>query len=495
MLLTSVVMAGNDDKGDQLMQQADSLYAAQQYKQALESASAALPLCKGTDLEADCLNLLAVINIRLSNYEEAANYAKQGYVLDEKSGDPDVISSSLNTLAAIYMGANQEQEAEKYVLKGIEMAEKANNPNRMAILQAMASEIYHAQGNDQKALTYIEKAYEIDKAQGNEGRAMVRLAQKASALIGLHDYQQAIKVLEEVIPFLQKAGDRQSLGIACNKMGMAQYALNHETEAIEYYRQAADIFQQLDDPYNEIHARKGLYEALWKQDPDEAKTQLDRFTSLKDSIYNNTSADKLAKYNAEFGNDWLQIENHQQRKAKQIAILAAVVAILLALVIWFLMRRRQQQQQRINAELSQRIKELQEKYNVLNEQYDHVVLTSTEDDNKLEATDREFLQRTINTINELIQTGQIDANHVADRLGLSLFQFRQRLMALTDETPQSFIQTVRMRRARHLLEQHPEMNVSEVAMLCAYNDTSNFTRAFKRTFGLSPSQYLDKQKQ
>ena len=365
----------------------------------------------------------------------------------------------------------------------------------MAILQAMASEIYHAQGNDQKALTYIEKAYEIDKAQGNEGRAMVRLAQKASALIGLHDYQQAIKVLEEVITFLQKAGDRQSLGIACNKMGMAQYALNHETEAIEYYRQAADIFQQLDDPYNEIHARKGLYEALWKQDPDEAKTQLDRFTSLKDSIYNNTSADKLAKYNAEFGNDWLQIENHQQRKAKQIAILAAVVAILLALVIWFLMRRRQQQQQRINAELSQRIKELQEKYNVLNEQYDHVVLTSTEDDNKLEATDREFLQRTINTINELIQTGQIDANHVADRLGLSLFQFRQRLMALTDETPQSFIQTVRMRRARHLLEQHPEMNVSEVAMLCAYNDTSNFTRAFKRTFGLSPSQYLDKQKQ
>ena len=95
MLLTSVVMAGNDDKGDQLMQQADSLYAAQQYKQALESASAALPLCKGTDLEADCLNLLAVINIRLSNYEEAANYAKQCYVLDEKSGDPDVISSEI----------------------------------------------------------------------------------------------------------------------------------------------------------------------------------------------------------------------------------------------------------------------------------------------------------------------------------------------------------------------------------------------------------------
>ena len=483
-------------KGEQLLEQADSLYGVQQYKEALAVAREALPLCKGTEQEADCLNLLAIINTRLSDYDEAALYAKQCFALDEKSGDPDVMSSSLNTLAGIYIGANQPKEAEQYVLKGIEMAEKANNPNRMAILLAMASEVYHAQGNDQKALPYIERAYEIDKKAGNEPRAMVRLAQKASVLIGLHDYRRAEQVLKEVIPFLRQTPDRHSLGIACNKMGMALLSQQREGEAIPYYKEAADIFLQLGDPYNEVHARRGLYESLWKQNPDEAKKQLDRFNNLKDSIYSNTSAERLAKYNAEFGNDWLQLENHEQRRAKLWAIMAAVAAIALAVGIWLFMRKRHRQQQRINAELSERIKELSERYNTLNEHYDNALATSGQEEEeehpKLTAADREFLERTIKTVNVLIQEGQIDANHVADRLGLSLFQFRKRLTAITDETPQSFIQTIRMRRARYLLDKHPEMNVSEVAALCAYNDTPNFTRAFKRTFGLTPTQYLEK---
>lgn len=403
------------------------------------------------------------------------------------------MSSSLNTLAAIYMGANQEKEAEKYILTGIEMAEKANNPNRMAILQAMASEVYHAQGNDRKALTYIEKAYEIDKSHGNEERAMIRQAQKASVLIGLHDYQKAEQVLNEVIPYLRKTQDKHSLGIACNKMGMAQYSMKHVGEAIEYYREAADIFMALGDPYNEIHARKGLYEALWSQDADEAKQQLERFTSLKDSIYSNTSAENLAKYNAQFGNDWLQVENHEQRLAKLWAIVAAIVAILIAVIVWYCMRRRQQQQVRLNAELSIRIRELREKYDILNEQYDNAISTNKQDSGEeLTAVDRQFLEKTTNVVNELMQSGQIDANHVAERLNMSLFQFRQRLTAITDETPQSFIQNIRMRRACHLLDNHPEMNISEVALLCAYNDTPNFTRAFKKNFGLTPTQYLDK---
>lgn len=157
------------------------------------------------------------------------------------------------------------------------------------------------------------------------------------------------------------------------------------------------------------------------------------------------------------------------------------------------MRRRQQRQTRINAQLSEHIQELREKYDVLNEQYDNAIATSTKEElTELNATDRDFIEKTVNIINELILSGQIDANHVAERLGMSLFQFRQRLTALTDETPQNFIQNVRMKRARHLLDNHTELNISEIATLCAYNDTPNFTRAFKKTFGVTPTQYLDR---
>lgn len=495
LLLPSRLMA--DARGDQLLEKADSLYAAQQYRDALDAAREALPLTRGTESEANCLNLLAIINIRLSDYDEAARYAKACYEMDQKSGDPDVMSSSLNTLAAIYMGANQPKEAEQYVLKGIEMAEKADNPGRMAVLQAMASEVYHAQGDDKRALPYIERAYEIDRQMGNEARAMVRLAQKASVLIGLHDYQEAEATLGRVIPFLRKTADRQSLGIALNKMGMALFSQHREQEAIPYYREAAGIFMQLGDPYNEIHARRGLYESLWKQSPDEAKRQLDRFNDLKDSIYNNVSAENLARYNAEFGNDWLQIENHAERRAKLWAIAASVAIALIAVGVWWLMRRRQQRQQRINAELSEHIRELNEKYDELSEHYDNAIATAShrDDGTELNVSDREFLERMVGTVNKLIREGRPDASSVAEQMGMSLYQLRQRLDSVTGDKPQEFIAAIRMQRARHLLDAHPELNISEIATLCAYNDTPNFTRAFKKTFGLTPTQYLERQKE
>lgn len=494
MMLPCKAMA--DTEGDLLFERADSLYGAQQYKEALEAARMALPLTKGTETYADCLNLLAITNIRLSDYAEAARYAKECYALDEKTGDPDVMSSSLNTLAAIYMGANQPKEAEQYVLRGIEMAEKADNPKRMAILQAMASEVYHAMGDDQKALPYIERAYEIDKQMGNEARAMVRLAQKASVLIGMHRYDEAEATLRQVIPFLRQTPDRQSLGIALNKMGMALLSQHREQEAIAYYREAADIFRQLGDPYNEVHARRGLYESMWKHDPDEAKRQLDRFNDLKDSIYNNVSAETLARYNAEFGNDWLQIENHEQKRMTLWATVLAVVIGIVAVGVWWLMRRRHQRQTRINAELSENIRELNKKYDLLSEHYDHAISTSPARDSstELNSSDREFLERAVTTVNRLIHKGQPDANRLAEQMGMSLYQLRQRLTSVIGETPQDFIATIRMRRARHLLDNHPEMNITEIATLCAYNDTPNFTRAFKKTFGLTPTQYLDRQK-
>ena len=481
---------------------AEWYYAQQQYTEAVSYAKQALPLCKNTDTEADCLSLLAITNVRLADYEEAAKYAKLCYAKDEASGDPDLMSSSLNTLAAIYMGAGQPNEAEKYVLKGIEMAKKANNPARMAVLQGMASEVYHAQGNDQEALKHIDLAYEIDEKAGNEPKCMVRLTQKASILIGLHDYKEAEKVLGRVIPYFRKTGNGHELAIACNKMGMTLLSQERPAEAVPYYREAADILQKMGDIYNEVHARRGLYESLWKDNPDEAKEELDRFNYLKDSIYTHESAEQLARYNAEFGNDWLQLENHSQRMQKLQAVGLAVVIALIAIGVWFVMRRRNRRQKTLNEQLRNSLQQLNEQYRQLNIQYDHALQTTTakaeskdgEEDDNVSAADREFLEKTINIVNQLISDGGVDATSVAARLNMSLFQFRQRLSKVTEETPQTFIQMIRMKRARHLLDNHPELNINEIAVLCAYNDTPNFTRAFKKVFGLTPTQYQEKQK-
>lgn len=465
----------------------------QRYADAERYLLQALPLLHGgadRQTEADCLNLLGVVYVRLSEYDNAAKYALQCYQLDEASGDADRISSSLNTLAGIYMGGGQPQEAEQYILKAIDMARRADNPARMAVLQGMASEVYHALGNDREALKHADEAYRLDHEAGREDRAMVRLAQKASVLLGLHQWGDAEKILAQVIPFLRQSGDQHSLGIALNKMGMALLSQKRPQEAAVFYREAAQLLSQMGDLANELHAHRGLYESLWQSDPDAAKTELDRFNGLKDSIYNNVSAESLARYNAEFGNDWLQLDNHAQRRAKWWAIALAVVAALVAVAVWWVMRRRHRRQQQVNEQLSTDISHLREQYRELNMRYDNVLATHTaETSQALNAADCDFMERLVSTTNSLISDGQVDATTVAAQMGMSLFQLRQRLTALTGDTPQAFIQNIRMRRARHLLDNHPELNVTEVARLCAYSDTPNFTRAFKKAFGVTPTQF------
>ncbi len=478
-------------------------YAQQRYQDAVRQAQRALPLLQAgnnRDEEADCLNLLAICYIRLSNYNEAATYAKLCYQLDKQSGDNDRMSSSLNTLAGIYMSANQPKEAEQYITKALSLTDETKNPQRKAVLLGMAAEIYNALGDHRRALKYADDACNLELKLGREAHAKVRMAQKASVLIGLHRYREAQQLLQQVIPAFREQGNQQSLGICCNKMGMTLLAMQRPDEALPYYREAAQIFRQLHDTYNELHAQKGIYESLWTTCPDSARLELERFNALKDSLYNHTTAESLARFKAEFETDELRSEREAERQQKHRAIMAGLAAtlllLLLAAVIWYAMHRRNRRQNLINQQLSADIMELREKYKQLQIHYDNALVTQSEAEGEssgVTAADREFIEQAVNIVNEQINAGVADATSLADRLNMSPYQLRQRLTAITGETPQSFIQTIRMRRARHLLDHNHELTISQIATLCGYNDTPNFTRAFKRSFGLTPSQYQEKQ--
>jgi AraC-like DNA-binding protein len=467
---------------------AEHYYASGNYHDALQYGELALPLCEGTDVEANCLNLLALGYFRTTQYEAAAEYAKRCYRIDEQSGDPDLMSSSLNTIAGIYIGANQPYEAEKYILKGLEMAHKADNPARMAVLLGMASEVYHAQGDDEKAIQYIDQACEVERKLGRTDRLMVRLAQKASVLIGRHDYADAEQVLSEVIPYFRQTQNVQSLGIACNKMGMALLSQERPLEAIPYYREAADLFVRMGDKHNEMHARKGLYESFWSQYPDSAKMELDRFNDLKDTLYNQATAESLARYNAEFGSDWLQQENEIQRARTRIAILCGIGGmLLLAVLVWIYMHRRMKLRE---AALNTIIRQLRDAAGHAEDVKEEVV-ADLQEEKLLSRSDKEFLNKVVTFV--IKRVGQSDASieSLASDMCITRGYLNRKLKTITGMTAQQYVQRIRMEQARLILESRTEVTVVDLAMQCGFEDSTSFTRAFRRVFGKTPSQYRE----
>lgn len=484
----------NGTPKDSLCQQvwywaAEWLYDQHQYEQAARYGKKALPLFRyGNDDRAGCLNILSCIYVRMGDVKQAADYAKQCLAIDMKSGDHDRISSSMNTVAGIYMAGYQSKEAEQYILQALQHAEKAKNPARKAVILGMASEIYHTLQDDQKALSYAEQAYRIDSALNRQPQVSIRQSQRASALLGLHRYQEAEGILRQILPVMRQTGDIHSYAIALNRMGMSLFSQKREREAIPYYREAAGLFSKMGDLYNEIHAHRGLYESYWTINPDSAKIELDLFDKLKDSLYTNATADALSRYNAEFGNDQLQQENDEARlKHRYLISVIIVILLLCAIAAWYTvrqMRLRQQQTQELIKEIERLKAEMSEK---TVEEGAETKYTSVVPDE-----DRLFLMRVIEVVNEGMIDGRLGVEHISSELNMSVQTFRRRLQSVAGETPKAFISAIQMEKADKLLRENPEIPVLQVASLCGFEEASSFTHTFKRVYGVSPKEYRSK---
>ena len=77
---------------------------------------------------------------------------------------------------------------------------------------------------------------------------------------------------------------------------------------------------------------------------------------------------------------------------------------------------------------------------------------------------------------------------LAARAGLSEYQFEQRLRKIFQLTAGQMIQKVRMEVAVRRLRE-TAASIAMIALDCGYSDQSAFTRQFRQTVGLSPSEY------
>jgi len=76
---------------------------------------------------------------------------------------------------------------------------------------------------------------------------------------------------------------------------------------------------------------------------------------------------------------------------------------------------------------------------------------------------------------------------LAKMVNLSESRFRALFVAQTGMAPGQYLQRLRLRRARLLLER-TFLSVKEVMALAGYNDPSHFSRDFRREYGAAPSE-------
>lgn len=471
-------------------------YEAQLYDSAVIVGEQALPMLRQlgmTDEVADELSILAVCTSRQSDYLKALRYAKECNAMDRASGDKEMISSSLNTIGAIYVDAKQPHEGLKYILEALQLAEEINHRARIAMYCGAAAETEFTMNHFDAAQRYIERSIRLEREDGRQMKLRVRLAQKAAILLGMKQHQEALAIFDTIIPYFRREGNRQSLAISLSKVGHTLLSMSREDgcadvekhrlerQAVPYLREAVSLCHEMGNPYNEMHARDGLCQALWTISPDSARLELACFDLLKDSLYNHGAADLLARYNAEFGHNRLTDENTEAHCSRAIILIICITLLCVAVVLVVMQRRRSSLQRRRLNEVAMTLDELRQRYEN----------ARASQQQALSDRDKDFLSRTMNMIAEQIETNSVNVDALASQMALSTTQFRYRLKTITGETPQGYITTIRMQKARHLLDNNsPQTTILDIALRCGYEDQGAFTRAFKRFYGITPSEYL-----
>jgi len=109
------------------------------------------------------------------------------------------------------------------------------------------------------------------------------------------------------------------------------------------------------------------------------------------------------------------------------------------------------------------------------------------------STDQGFLEKALKLIEENMDNENFDMNDLMRGLGMSRTQLFRKIKALTNQTVSQFIQSIRLQRAAELL-QKGTTTIAEIAFQVGFEDPSFFTRAFKKHFGSTPSEFIKNKK-
>ncbi len=97
-------------------------------------------------------------------------------------------------------------------------------------------------------------------------------------------------------------------------------------------------------------------------------------------------------------------------------------------------------------------------------------------------------------VNSLMDEGVYGVEAMEKKLFMSVQTFRRRIKAVTGKSPLAFLTSARMNKAAKLLCGQKSMSVVSVALACGFSDCSCFVHAFKRFYGMTPSQYREQNK-
>ena len=137
-------------------------------------------------------------------------------------------------------------------------------------------------------------------------------------------------------------------------------------------------------------------------------------------------------------------------------------------------------------ELQLRVKNLIEIRKKLRQKFSSSIVLKPKEINA-SSVDKLFLEKALSIVETNINNESFTVKDFSQAMNLSHSQLHRKLKALTNQSANHFIRSVRMERALELLKSNAG-NIADIAYLVGFNDPGYFTKIFSSYFGYLPSE-------
>ncbi|WP_373735926.1 response regulator transcription factor, partial [Bacteroides heparinolyticus] len=145
-------------------------------------------------------------------------------------------------------------------------------------------------------------------------------------------------------------------------------------------------------------------------------------------------------------------------------------------------------------ELHIHVQHLLEQRRMLREKYSRATNECEKQAVELSLNDKNFLMRLNDVIYSMLSNHDLSSDIVADRMCMSLSQLNRKVKIITGFSTSGYVLQMRLDKSKRLLAS-TETPIGDIALKCGFPEISYFSRIFKQTFQMTPSQYRKSNKE
>ncbi len=209
--------------------------------------------------EASALNDLGNGHEFLGDYQRAIEFLQQSLEIYREIGNRQGKSKSLDNLGATYKSLGEYQKATEFHQQSLEIRREIGDRRGEAISLGNLGNVYKLLGQYERAIELYQQYCEIARGIGDRESEAIALGNFGGVYQLLGEYRRAIEFHQKSLEIHREIGDRRGEAISLNNMAFALAKLDRRWEALQNYKQAQQIYEDLKLDHRVEQCKTAIY--------------------------------------------------------------------------------------------------------------------------------------------------------------------------------------------------------------------------------------------